>query len=114
MSLKMAKKHSSKTKGAHRAIAKGHPNTPPTANQNMPCDVFKPPRQFMNAAVPSMAIYMAKLDGRYAALEWKLPGLKIRAIMKKMPTRGFSAKQMDLHINVWQKAQPSARIYRTK
>ena len=60
----MAKKTSSNTKGAHRAMAKGQPRTPPTAYQNMPCDVFNPPRQFMKAAAPSMAMYMAKLDGR--------------------------------------------------
>lgn len=95
-------------------MANGHPKTPPTANQNMPCEVFRPPRQFMNAAAPNMVMYMAKLDGRYAALEWKLPGLKISAVMKKRPTRGLRAKQIDLHISVWQKAQAKPRIYRTK
>ena len=30
----------------------------------MPCDVFNPPRQFMKHEAPTMAMYMAKLDGR--------------------------------------------------
>ena len=64
LSLSMAKKTSSNTKGAQSAMAKGQPRTPPRANQNMPCDVFRPPRQFMKAAAPTMAMYMAKLEGR--------------------------------------------------
>jgi hypothetical protein len=55
-----------------------------------------------------MTIYMAKLDGRYAVLAWKLPGLKTRAKMKKRPIRGFSVRQMTLHISVWQRAQTKA------
>jgi hypothetical protein len=34
----------------------------------MPCDVLIPPRQFIQAAAPSIAVYMAKLDGKYAVL----------------------------------------------
>lgn len=45
-------------------MAKGQPKTPPKAYQNMPCDVLIPPRQFMKHAAPTMAMYMAKLDGR--------------------------------------------------
>lgn len=63
-SLSTAKKTSSNTKGAHSAVANGQPSTPPTANQNMPCDVLSPPRQFMREAAPTMTMYMAKLDGR--------------------------------------------------
>ncbi len=74
--------------------------TPPTANQNMPCDVFKPPFQFMKAAAPSMAMYIAKLEGRYAVLEWKLPGLKTMAMMKKIPMRGLRVPLTALHISV--------------
>jgi hypothetical protein len=64
LSLIMAKKTSSSTNGAHNAMAKGQPRTPPRAYQNMPCDVLIPPRQFMKHAAPTMAMYMAKLDGR--------------------------------------------------
>jgi hypothetical protein len=58
---------SSNKKGAESAIAKGHPKIPPKANQNIACDVFNPPLQFMNAAIPNMVVYMVKLDGRNAA-----------------------------------------------
>ncbi len=60
----MAKMPSSARNGAHKAEANGQPRTPPMANQNMAWDVLKPPRQFMKAAVPTMTMYMAKLDGR--------------------------------------------------
>jgi hypothetical protein len=114
LSLNMAKMPSSNTKGAHRAMAKGQPNTPPTANQNIPIDVLIPPRQLMNAAAPIIAVYMAKLEGRKAALAWKFPGLNTVAAMKNSPTRGLSARQMAFHINVWQRAQMKASEYRTK
>lgn len=55
-----------------------------------------------------MAMYMAKLEGRYAVLAWKLPGLETRARMKKRPIRGFSVRQTTLHISVWQRAQTKA------
>jgi hypothetical protein len=55
----------------------------------MPCDDFNPPRQFMKAAAPSMQAYMAKLEGRKAALAWKLPGLMTVMRRKNMPTRPF-------------------------
>jgi hypothetical protein len=41
-------------------------------------------------------------------LEWKLPGLKIRARMKMRPTRGFRARQTARHMRVWQRAQTKA------
>lgn len=68
----------------------------------------------MNAAAPSIAVYMAKLDGRNAALEWKFPGLNTSAAMKNSPTRGLSARQIAFHIKVWQRAQMKASEYRTK
>lgn len=64
LSLNKASKTSSNTKGAHRAMTNGHPKMPPTANQNMPWDVLIPPRQLIKAAAPSIAMYMAKLEGR--------------------------------------------------
>jgi hypothetical protein len=81
LSLMMARKASSSRKGAHKAMAKGQPKMPATANQKMPQDVFRPPRQSIKAAAPSMAAYMAKLEGRYEALAWKFPGDTARAIM---------------------------------
>ena len=43
----------------------------------------------MKAAVPSIVVYIAKLDGRYDAEAWNMPGLKIIAIMKKRAMRGL-------------------------
>jgi hypothetical protein len=68
----------------------------------------------MNDAAPNMTIYIAKLDGRNAVLEWKLPGLNMRAMMKKTPIRGLRVRQMTLHIKVWHKAQENARAVRIK
>ena len=75
----------------------------------MPIEVLSPPRQFISAAAPTMTVYMAKLEGRYAVLAWKFPGLSTRAMMKKIPIRGLSVRQTTLHIRVWQRAQTKAR-----
>lgn len=87
LSLKNVNINSSSMKGAHSAEANGHPKTPATANQKMPWEVLKPPRQFMNAAPPTMTAYMAKLEGRYAALAWKFPGVATVASRKRKPMR---------------------------
>ena len=105
---------SSTRNGAQRAAAKGQPTTPPMANQSMAHDVFRPPRQFMKAAVPIMTIYMAKLDGRYAVLAWKFPGLHTVAMMKNRPMRGFRVLLRTRNSIVWQRAHAKARAYRTK
>lgn len=57
---------SSTMKGRIRAPAKGHPSKLPKANQKMPLAVLKPVSQSTKAAMPSMVVYMAKLDGKYA------------------------------------------------
>ena len=112
--LRQAKNTSSKTKGAHRAAANGQPTTPPMANHSMPQDVLMPPRQFMKDAAPTIAKYIAKLDGRYAVLAWKFPGLRTVAMMKKIPIRGLIVVLTTRKSRVWQKAQEKARTYRTK
>lgn len=114
LSLNTARMASSTRKGAHRAAAKGQPMRPPTANQNMPCDVLIPPFQFMKATVPSMTMYMAKLEGRYAVLAWKLPGLRTTAMRKNKPIRWLRVRLMIRHSSVWHSAQAKARTYRTK
>jgi hypothetical protein len=48
-----------------------------------------PPVQFMNAEKPSMVVYMAKLEGKYAIEAWYIPGLDTMAMRKKIATRGF-------------------------
>ena len=59
-----ARKASSNIKGTIRTDAKGQPIVLPKPNHMMPCAVFEPNRQSRNAAVPSMEVYIAKLDGR--------------------------------------------------
>jgi hypothetical protein len=112
--LRLAKTSSSNRNGADNAIAKGHPSIPPTANQNIPCEVFKPPLQFMNAAIPSIVMYIAKLEGRKAAEAWKIPGLDTIAIKKNKATRWFNVILTTLNIWVWHKAQTKAKTYRMK
>jgi hypothetical protein len=68
----------------------------------------------MNAAIPNIVVYMAKLDGRKAADAWNMPGLKIIAIMKNMAIRGFKMLLMTRNICVWQRAQTKAKAYRMK
>jgi hypothetical protein len=95
--LRNANRSSSNKNGADRAMENGHPSIPPTANQKMPCAVFSPPLQFMNAAIPSIVVYMAKLDGRKATDAWNIPGLNIIAIMKNKAMRGLNVLLMTLN-----------------
>ena len=57
---------SSASKGIINAPENGHPRTAPIPNHIMPTPVLSPPRQSMKAAIPSIVVYMEKLDGRYA------------------------------------------------
>jgi hypothetical protein len=100
LSLRNANTASSTKNGKHKAIENGHPKIPPTAKQNMPCEVFSPPLQFMNIDIPRKVVYMVKLDGRKEADAWNMPGLKIRAIMKKSAIRGFRILFMTRNICV--------------
>jgi hypothetical protein len=59
-----ARTTSSTRKGAASAREKGQPKIPPAANQKIPWAVFSPPRQSMNADIPNIVVFMAKLDGR--------------------------------------------------
>jgi hypothetical protein len=113
-SLRNAKTISSNKNGADKAIANGHPRSPPSAKQNIPCAVFSPPLQFMNIDIPKNVVYMVKLDGRNEADAWNMPGLKIRAIIKNRAIRGFSVVFITRNICVSEMAQTKASIYRTK
>ena len=68
----------------------------------------------MNAAIPSIVVYIAKLDGKKAAEAWNIPGLNIIAIMKNRAIRGLRVPLMTRNIWVWQSAQTKARMYRIK
>jgi hypothetical protein len=63
---KIANKASMAMNGNTNAPAKGQPSIAPMPNHIIPLAVLRPPVQSINEAVPSMAVYMAKLDGRYA------------------------------------------------
>ena len=80
----------------------------------MPRAVFNPPLQFMKAAIPSIVVYIAKLEGRKEAEAWNIPGLNIIAIMKKRAIRGLRVPLMTRNIWVWQRAQTKAKTYRMK
>jgi hypothetical protein len=114
LSLRNANTVSSIKNGAHKAIENGHPRIPPTAKQNIPCAVFNPPLQFMNIDIPKNVVYMAKLDGRKEADAWNMPGLKIKAIIKKRAIRGFRMLFITRNICIWQMAQTNAKTYRMK
>jgi hypothetical protein len=62
----------------------------------------------MNEATPSMAAYMAKLEGRYAAAAWKLPALKMVATKNAIPIRGFSVAAIAFQSSVWHSAHANA------
>ena len=112
--LKNARTISSNRNGAHSAMENGHPSTPPTAKANMPCAVLRPPLQFMKAAIPTIVVYIAKLDGRKDADAWNIPGLNTMDIIKNMAIRGFSVLLITRNMYVWEMAQINARAYRMK
>jgi hypothetical protein len=99
LSLRNAKTISSNKNGADKAIANGQPRIPPTAKQQIPCAVFRPPLQFINIDMPKNVVYMAKLDGRKDADAWNIPGLNIIAIIKNRAIRGF--RMLFITRNIW-------------
>lgn len=109
LSLRKAKNTSSTRNGRESAIANGQPRMPPRANQNMPWVVFNPFLQFMNAAIPSMVQYIAKLEGRNAEDAWNMPGEKTFAIKKNNAMRGFNILFIARNKTVWHIAHPNAR-----
>lgn len=68
----------------------------------------------MKAAAPSMHAYMAKDDGRYAALAWKFPGLATSTITNHVPVRGDIVRLIDRYRSVCARAQIKPNTYRTK
>jgi hypothetical protein len=68
----------------------------------------------MKAENPSMVVYMAKLDGRYAGEAWYIPGLETMAMRKYIATRGFIVLDIVAYSLVWHTAQRRARKTRRK
>lgn len=87
--LRLARKPdiiSSTMNGAHMAMLKGQPSKPPRANQNTPVAIARPRLRSMNAAIPSIAVYMAKVEGRNAVAAWNIPALVMVVIRNNIPT----------------------------
>ena len=68
----------------------------------------------MKADIPSMVVYMEKLEGKYAADAWNMPGLVIMAIKKIMPILGLRVRDMVAKRCDWQIAHAKARPERIK
>ncbi len=98
--------------GATSAAANGHPSSAPAANHSTPRAVCSLPERSMKAAAPSMAAYMAKLDGRYAVAAWNMPDADADASRKYSATRGPRAAPTDRNRRVSHAAQPRARLAR--
>jgi hypothetical protein len=62
----------------------------------------------MKAVVPSMAMYMAKLDGRYATEAWNIPVLVVMMIKNINAILGFRTLVMAEYILVSQRAHTTA------
>lgn len=85
----LATRASSAMKGSTRAAANGQPRVAPIPNHMMPCAVRIPPFQFINAAVPSIVVYMANVEGRYAVDAWNMPGLVTEMMRNMIAILGF-------------------------
>jgi hypothetical protein len=68
----------------------------------IPCAIFRPPLQSKNAAIPSIDVYMVKVDGRKAVDAWNMPGLNKRTITNSSPMRGLTVRQMEEYNRTWQ------------
>ncbi|KFY36234.1 hypothetical protein V495_07940 [Pseudogymnoascus sp. VKM F-4514 (FW-929)] len=64
----------------------------------------------MNAAIPSIVVYIAKLLGKNAVDALNTPGLDTIASRKKSAMRGLSVMLMTLNNCVWHTAQKNASV----
>jgi hypothetical protein len=102
-------KNSSSMNGKTNTAANGQPSIAPTPNQKIPCAVRTPPRQSKNAAVPSMVVYMAKVEGKYAVAAWNMPELVVIMSIKYTAIRGLIVREMTPNSRVSQPAHTSPR-----
>lgn len=105
---------SSNKKDTTRAPANGHPTIAPMPNHIIPRPVFRPPRQSMNAEMPSIEVYIVKLDGSIAVDAWNIPGLNTKIVTNMTPIRGWSVREMAANILVSQAAHMNASAILTK
>ena len=66
----------------------------------------------MKAAIPSMVVYIAKLDGRYEMLAWNMPGDVAMMRSHKIAILGFRVAAMALNNLVSHSAQTPPRMIR--
>jgi hypothetical protein len=109
---KMDIKVSSKRRGRSKAPENGQPRMDPTPNHMMPSATLCFPRLSKNAVRPNMDVYIAKLDGKYAADAWKNPGLTATIIKNRTPIRGLSVREMAEYSRVSHAAQMNASAKR--
>lgn len=108
--------NSSAKNGKTKAPANGHPRTAPAPNHMIPAFepcVRAPVRstpifQSMKAAAPTILIFIAKLEGKNAALAWKSPVLDTMITPVKIATRGFSVRLIAVTNLAWHVAQTHA------
>ncbi len=112
--LTSARTASSSRNGTASATEKGQPTTPAMPNHMMPWAVFSPRRQSINAAMPSMPRFIAKLDGRYAVEAWNMPGLSVMHKRNMIATRPLKVALIVRNRRVSQAAQRAASTMRTK
>jgi hypothetical protein len=85
---------SSAKRGTIRAPANGHPTIVPSPNHMMPCAALWVFFQSRKAAMPSIDMYMVKVDGRNAVEAWNMPGLNVTISTNNRPMRGLRVRQM--------------------
>lgn len=75
--LMVTNTNSSNMNGTIKTKAKGHPNNPPSANQNTTLAVFNPSFLSMKSAIPNIVVYIAKVEGKKVAVAWNIPAERI-------------------------------------
>jgi hypothetical protein len=57
-------------------------------------------------------VYIVKLEGRKAAVEWNMPGLKATIMRNRRPILGLKVRQIAEYSLVWHDAHTIARKQR--
>jgi hypothetical protein len=67
----------------------------------------------MNAAIPSIVVYIANVDGRNAEAAWNMPALAIVVIRYRIPTLRLMFRETAAYNFISQKAQEAANRHRS-
>jgi hypothetical protein len=68
----------------------------------------------MKAVTPSIVVYMAKVEGRYAVDAWNIPALETVTIRKMMAILGFIVREITAKRRVSHTEQRRAKTMRIK